>query len=100
MWKVFDELEQMGWIGRERPRMVSVQAEGCSPIVKAYREGKEESQFFEGANTVAAGLRVPKALGDFLILKAVREQGYGNRCKRREPRLTSDLSAASGILRA
>jgi len=73
MWKVFDELEQMGWIGKERPRMVSVQAEGCSPIVKAYREGKEESQFFEGANTVAAGLRVPKALGDFLILKAVRE---------------------------
>ncbi len=73
MWKVFDELEQMGWIGSERPRMVSVQAEGCSPIVKAYREGKEESQFFEGAHTVAAGLRVPKALGDFLILKAVRE---------------------------
>jgi threonine synthase len=73
MWKVFDELEQMGWIGRERPRMVSVQAEGCSPIVKAYMEGKEESQFFEGANTVAAGLRVPKALGDFLILKAVKE---------------------------
>jgi len=73
MWKVFDELEQMGWIGSERPRMVSVQAEGCSPIVKAYREGKEESQFFEGANTVAAGLRVPKALGDFLILKAVKE---------------------------
>jgi threonine synthase len=73
MWKVFDELEQMGWIGRERPRMVSVQAEGCSPIVKAFMEGKEESQFFEGANTVAAGLRVPKALGDFLILKAVKE---------------------------
>jgi threonine synthase len=73
MWKVFDELEQMGWIGSERPRMVSVQAEGCSPIVKAYREGKEESQFFEGANTVAAGLRVPKALGDFLILEAVKE---------------------------
>jgi threonine synthase len=73
MWKVFDELEQMGWIGSERPRMVSVQAEGCSPIVKAYKEGKEESQFFEGANTVAAGLRVPKALGDFLILKAVKE---------------------------
>ena len=73
MWKVFDELEEMGWIGSERPRMVSVQAEGCSPIVKAYIEGKEESQFFEGANTVAAGLRVPKALGDFLILNAVRE---------------------------
>jgi len=73
MWKVFDELEEMGWIGSERPRMVSVQAEGCSPIIKAYIEGKEESQFFEGANTVAAGLRVPKALGDFLILNAVRE---------------------------
>jgi threonine synthase len=72
MWKVFDELEEMGWIGSERPRMVSVQAEGCSPIVKAYREGKEESEFFEGAHTVAAGLRVPKALGDFLILRAVR----------------------------
>ena len=73
MWKVFDELEEMGWIGSERPRMVSVQAEGCSPIVKAYTEGKEESLFFENAHTVAAGLRVPKALGDFLILKAVRE---------------------------
>lgn len=73
MWKVFDELEEMGWIGSERPRMVSVQAEGCSPIVKAYKEGKEESEFFENAHTVAAGLRVPKALGDFLILKAVRE---------------------------
>ncbi len=75
MWKVFDELEEMGWIGGERPRMISVQAEGCSPIVKAYREGKEESEFFTGASTVAAGLRVPKALGDFLILKAVRESG-------------------------
>jgi threonine synthase len=73
MWKVFDELEEMGWIGSERPRMVSVQAEGCSPIVKAYREGKKESEFFENAQTVAAGLRVPKALGDYLILRAVRE---------------------------
>ena len=73
MWKVFDELEEMGWIGNERPRMVSVQAEGCSPIVKAYQKGKEESEFYDGAYTVAAGLRVPKALGDFLILRAVRE---------------------------
>ena len=55
--------------------MISVQAEGCSPVVKAYRQGKEESEFFDGARTVAAGLRVPKALGDFLILKAVRESG-------------------------
>ncbi|MGD0802928.1 MAG: threonine synthase [Candidatus Bathyarchaeia archaeon] len=75
MWKVFDELEEMGWIGSERPRMVSVQAEGCSPIIKAFVEGKDESEFFENAHTLASGLRVPKALGDFLILKAVRESG-------------------------
>jgi threonine synthase len=75
MWKAFDELEEMGWIGQERPRMVSVQAEGCSPVVRAYAEGKEECEFFEGASTAAAGLRVPKALGDFLILRAVRESG-------------------------
>jgi threonine synthase len=75
MWKAFDELEEMGWIGSERPRMVSVQAEGCSPIIKAFVEGKDESEFFENAHTLASGLRVPKALGDFLILKAVRESG-------------------------
>jgi threonine synthase len=75
MWKVFDELETLGWIGVERPRMVSVQAEGCAPIPKAYVEGKEESTFWEGARTIAAGLRVPHALGDFLILRAVRESG-------------------------
>ena len=75
MWKVFDELEELGWIGSERPRMVSVQASGCAPISKAYEEGKEESEFWEGAETLAAGLRVPHALGDFLILRAVRESG-------------------------
>jgi threonine synthase len=75
MWKVFDELETMGWIGSERPRMVSVQAEGCAPIVKAYKEGKKESEYFQNAKTLAAGLRVPKALGDFLILRAARESG-------------------------
>jgi threonine synthase len=75
MWKVFDELETLGWIGQERPRMVSVQAEGCAPIVKAYEEGKAESTFFENAETKAAGLRVPKALGDFLVLRASRESG-------------------------
>jgi threonine synthase len=73
MWKVFDELETLGWIGSERPRMISVQAEGCAPIPKAFEEGKEESTFWEGAQTIAAGLRVPHALGDFLILRAVRE---------------------------
>ncbi len=75
MWKAFDELERLGWIGSDRPRMVSVQSEGCAPIPKAYREGKEESDFWEGADTLAAGLRVPKALGDFLILRAIRESG-------------------------
>ncbi|UCH57314.1 MAG: threonine synthase [Candidatus Bathyarchaeota archaeon] len=75
MWKVFDELEELGWIGSERPRMVSVQSSGCAPIPKAFKEGKEESEFWEGAETLAAGLRVPHALGDFLILRAVRESG-------------------------
>jgi len=75
MWKVFDELEELGWIGSERPRMISVQAEGCAPIVKAYEEGKEESEYFQNAHTLAAGLRVPKALGDFLVLRAARESG-------------------------
>ncbi len=75
MWKVFDELEELGWIGSERPRMVSVQAEGCAPIVKAYKEGADESRFFEDAETKAAGLRVPKALADFLVLNAARESG-------------------------
>jgi threonine synthase len=75
MWKVFDELEELGWIGSQRPRMVSVQASGCAPIPKAYEEGREESEFWEGAETLAAGLRVPHALGDFLVLRAVRESG-------------------------
>jgi len=75
MWKVFDELEELGWIGSERPRMVSVQAEGCAPIVKAYNEGLSESVFFQNAETKASGLRVPKALGDFLVLRAARESG-------------------------
>jgi threonine synthase len=73
MWKVFDELEELGWIGSERPRMISVQAEGCAPLVKAFEDGAEESTFWKDAKTKAAGLRVPKALGDFLVLKAARE---------------------------
>jgi threonine synthase len=75
MWKAFDEMEELGWIGSERPRMVSVQAEGCAPIPKAFNEGKEESEFWEGAKTIAAGLRVPHALGDFIILRTLRESG-------------------------
>jgi len=73
MWKAFAELEQMGFVGRERPRMYAVQAEGCAPIVKAFSEGLEEAPLWENARTHAHGLRVPKALGDFLILRALRE---------------------------
>jgi threonine synthase len=73
MWKAFAEMETLGWIGRKRPRMVSVQAAGCQPIVKAFAEGKPESVLHENAQTVASGLRVPKALADYLILRALRE---------------------------
>ncbi|QQV78105.1 threonine synthase [Sphingomonas aliaeris] len=75
MWKAFDELEQLGWIGPERPRMYAVQASGCAPIVRAFDEGVEHAERWEDAATVAAGIRVPKAVGDFLILRAVRESG-------------------------
>jgi threonine synthase len=75
MWKAFAELEEIGWIGSKRPRMVVVQAAGCAPIVKAWKEGVEHAPRWENAQTVAAGIRVPQALGDFLILRAVRESG-------------------------
>jgi threonine synthase len=76
MWKAFDELEAIGWKepGR-RPKMVSVQAEHCAPIVRAFDEGRERSELFPNARTIADGLRVPKAIGDFLVLRAVRESG-------------------------
>lgn len=75
MWKAFDELEQLGWIDGKRPRMVSVQAAGCAPIVRAFESGARFAEEFENATTVASGLRVPKAIGDFLILDAIRESG-------------------------
>ena len=75
MWKAFAELEAIGWIGHERPRMVVVQAEGCAPMVKAWEEGAEHAPRWENAHTFAAGIRVPQAVGDFLILRAVRESG-------------------------
>lgn len=78
MWKAFDEMERLGWIGSERPRMVCVQAEGCAPIVKAYRDGVEFAPLFPNAHTCASGLRVPVAVGDFLMIRAIREsQGTG-----------------------
>ena len=72
MWKAFDEMEALGWIGSKRPRMVTVQAEGCAPVVRAFEEGNRFADEFENASTVASGLRVPKAVGDFLILDALR----------------------------
>lgn len=75
MWKAFEEMEQLGWIGSERPRMVTVQSTGCAPIVRAFEEGKRFADMFEDAHTVASGLRVPKAIGDFLILDAIRKSG-------------------------
>ncbi len=75
MWKAFTEMEAMGWIGPKRPKMIAVQAEGCQPIVRALQEGAETSRFWDGATTVASGLRVPKPLGDRLTLQAVRESG-------------------------
>ena len=75
MWKAFHEMEALGWIGPKRPKMIAVQAEGCQPVVRAFQEGAERSRFYDGATTVASGLRVPKPLGDFLVLEAVRQSG-------------------------
>jgi len=73
MWKAFEEMQALGWIGQQRPRMIAVQAEGCAPIAKAWKEGKAKSDPWPNAHTLAAGLRVPKAYGDDLILKILRE---------------------------
>jgi threonine synthase len=75
MWKAFAELEAIGFIGKKRPRMVAVQASGCAPMVRAYEAGEEHAPRWENAHTIAAGIRVPQAVGDFLILRAVRESG-------------------------
>lgn len=75
MWKAFAELEALGWIGPKRPKMFAVQASGCAPIVKAFDDGVEHAERWEGAHTIASGIRVPRAVGDFLILRAVRESG-------------------------
>jgi threonine synthase len=92
MWKAFDEIEQLGWVKRgRRPRMVSVQAEQCAPIVRAFREGHERAQPWEQASTIADGLRVPRAIGDFLILRAVRES-------RGTAIAVSDASMIAGML--
>jgi threonine synthase len=75
MWKAFAEMEALGWIGNRRPKMIAVQAEGCQPVVRAWEQGEARSKFWDHASTVASGLRVPKPLGDFLVLDAVRASG-------------------------
>jgi threonine synthase len=99
MWKAFDEMEQMGWIGPRRPRMVTVQASGCAPIVRAFEEEKRFADEFPNAETVASGLRVPKAIGDFLILDAIRASGGTAIAVTDEELLaaTGEIGAAEGI---
>jgi threonine synthase len=99
MWKAFDEMEQMGWIGSKRPRMVTVQAAGCAPIVRAFEEGKRFADEFPNAQTTASGLRVPKAIGDFLIIDALRASG-GTAIAVTDEELiaaTKEIGAAEGI---
>jgi threonine synthase len=99
MWKAFDEMEQMGWIGSKRPRMVTVQAAGCAPIVRAFEEGKRFADEFPNAQTTASGLRVPRAIGDFLIIDALRASG-GTAIAVTDEELiaaTKEIGAAEGI---
>ena len=77
IWKAFDEMEAMGWTDSERPRMYAVQADGCAPIVRAFAEGTEFAEPWQNATTMAAGIRVPSAIGDYLILQAIRDSGGG-----------------------
>jgi threonine synthase len=99
MWKAFEEMEQMGWIGAKRPRMVTVQAAGCAPIVRAFEEGKRFAAEFPNAHTTASGLRVPKAIGDFLIIDALRASGGTAIAVTDEELLdaTREIGAAEGI---
>jgi threonine synthase len=77
MWKAFDEMEALGWIGKKRPRMFAVQATGCAPIVRAFETGENSAAEFPDAHTIASGLRVPKAIGDFLMLNILRQSNGG-----------------------
>ena len=102
MWKAFAEMETMGFVGSKRPRMYAVQAEGCAPIVKAFQEGKDDAPLWEGATTHAHGLRVPKALGDFLILRDVRES-HGSAVAVSEAEIVAgvkEAAAAEGLFMA
>lgn len=99
MWKAFNEMESLGWIGSKRPRMFSVQASGCAPIVRAFAAGLESAAEFPDAQTCASGLRVPKAVGDFLMLKILRDSHGGAVAVDDETmiRVTREVGAAEGI---
>lgn len=102
MWKAFDEMEQMGWIDSKRPKMISVQSTTCAPIVRAFEKGERFADEFENAATVASGLRVPKAIGDFLILDAIRASG-GTAIAVTDEELVSavkEIGAAEGVFAA
>jgi threonine synthase len=99
MWKAFQELERLGWIAGRRPRMWSVQTQGCAPIVRAFHAGEERAAAWENAHTFALGLRVPVAVGDFLMLRALRESG-GNAIAVSEEEIAAagrELASAEGI---
>jgi len=102
MWKAFAEMEELGWIGPKRPRMVSVQSDGCAPIVRAFEEGCEKASYWENAQTLASGLRVPAAVADFLILRAIRESSGAAVAVSDEDmlRCSWQLAALQGVLPA
>lgn len=99
MWKAFDEMEALGWIGSKRPRMFSIQASGCAPIVRAFESGEKFAAEFPDAQTCASGLRVPKAVGDFLMLKILRDSNGGALTVADADmiRITREVGAAEGI---
>jgi Threonine synthase len=99
MWKAFDEMETLGWIGKKRPRMFSVQATGCAPIVRAFENGESSANEFPNAHTCASGLRVPKAIGDFLMLNILRQSGGGAVAVDDEEmiRVTREVGSSEGL---
>jgi threonine synthase len=99
MWKAFDEMETLGWIGSTRPRMFSVQASGCAPIVRAFEAGEKFAAEFPNAHTLASGLRVPKAVGDFIMLDILRKSGGGGATVEDEEMIgaTRGVGAAEGL---
>ena len=96
MWKAFSEMETMGWIDSKRPKMFAVQSEGCAPIVRAFNEGTEFAEPWENPDTLAAGIRVPAAIGDYLILQALRESG-GGAITVSEEEILSDMRAVASL---